>query len=194
MTGSERAAEAKYHRERLAYHEAGHAVVGLLYGWSIESIELLPAGGCVRFRRKPMDRSWPAPLKAYHRVRLLLYFRQAMAIGLAGPISEAEFVNRPHEAVIVQHEDLTDLLEFAAHATVRSLCARYDFPALTTLIDGTIHTVIRPAVWRRIEHLAEALMRAPCLTGHEVLALLSATGAKGKQLPLFDETMWPKVP
>ena len=156
-------AEAKLRKsQRVAHHEAGHAVAAMQSGVRLESVTIKPSdetngAAFVRRGRIPKDPR-----------RLLEIAKTDCFIRLAGPAAERRFSGR-WDWMGAGH-DLECVSGFAreiAGPDVREQAKFKDF-----FVRWAGHWVAIPEVWQTIEAVAEALLERETLTASEVKELL----------------------
>jgi hypothetical protein len=137
---------------RLAYHEAGHAVLGARFGAKLECAQISDAGGSMLFD------------EAFDALGLL----QVAIIHLAGLAAEGRACG--HAERDLAAEDLAKTREVVS----ASVNLDPDAPAvdehimrIEALTDSYVATL-----WPNIEQVAEALLRSGTLAGPELTRLL----------------------
>ena len=194
-------------RECIAYHEAGHVVVGVLLRWAIREVSIVPFGntlGHVRHPRSAVD-YWSAEEIASQRSRSEMSgtsplpgsslsqapssaglrrtrARIDIAVRLAGPLAERLFTGRwnVHCGAVdrFQVQDLASQLASDLSTT----------PNRIIVCEGLRSSRLLTANWCRVEAVAGALLQHDRLTGREVRAIVkgslpnSARGARSGNL------------
>ena len=181
---------ARLTRERTAYHEAGHAVVGVLLRWAIKEVSIVPAYGMlghVRHPRSAVD-YWSVEEIASRRSRSGMSDLASLvesplekpthsrlrrtracvdiAVRLAGVQAEKLFTGRWNERGA--GFDRFQVLDLARQlATDLSTT-----PNRIIVCEGVRASRLLTANWRCVEAVASALLEHDRLTGREVRAIV----------------------
>lgn len=140
-----------------AYHEAGHAVIGLLEGLRLEAVDVSGAAGGTRY--------------SFNSAGIDSLEGQAR-FALAGKVAEDIYrYDAPHVYTVDQIRSMAsndkDLLEYALEALDADVARTW------ALVDETVSLVRR--TWPAIEKLARALEHRKRMTGAEICELLDIT-------------------
>lgn len=182
-------------RERLAYHEAGHVVVGVMLRWAIRTVSIAPEGyltGYVRHPRTATDywsaediaRYGPLPplSEAASRIESVRYTERAtlrrrrarieIAVILAGRKAEMRFTGR------WQHWNGTSDC-FQTRDSALQLAAESSATADEIIEDeGLRADRLLAENWSSVEAVATALLGRSCLTGRQVRAIVKSSKQK----------------
>ena len=193
---------ANAHLAATAYHEAGHALAAFREGYFVEFAQisrLWPGSGLVRSAAQRMGRNPFFPSAgngaASSAWRISLNQRLAMTrVYLAGPLAEARYLAQPLRTLGA----VNDLMKCDRIASTlanmhEELCRRYvDLPRFCPYETIALerrrvrHWLGRPAIWRSITAIAEALRQRERLSGEEIvqLDLMARSPAHQPVLPL----------
>ena len=178
-------------RECIAYHEAGHVVVGVLLRWAIREVSIVPIGntlGYVRHPRSAVD-YWSAEEIQSQRSRSEISVtapvpgsspsqapssaglrrtraRIDIAVRLAGPLSERLFTGRWNiHCGAVDRFQVQDLASQLADDLATT-------PNRIIVCEGLRSSRLLRANWCRVQAVAGALLQHDRLTGREVRAIV----------------------
>ena len=190
-SGAARRVQLSCTRECIAYHEAGHVVVGVLLRWAIREVSIVPCAstlGHVRHPRSSVD-YWSAEEIASQRSRSEMSgtaplpgndsaqtpssaglrrtrARIDIAVRLAGPLAERLFTGRWNvycgNVDRFQVQDLASQLASDLSTT----------PNRIIVCEGLRSARLLRANWCRVEAVAGALLEHDRLTGREVRAIV----------------------
>jgi hypothetical protein len=156
--------------EATAFHEAGHTVVGIAVGLSVEFVDIIPnhPAGRTGHTRYHM----PAWIDAANLTPISrAYFEARVCATWGGPMAEERRTGFVH---------LPDRIE-RWHREPRFLCDTAlllsDTPGVFLQDTSDRADAILTAQWERVEVVAAALLDRTTLTGAEVAHLLSDQGA-----------------
>jgi hypothetical protein len=191
LSGSERIS-----KRLAAYHEAGHAVVGILHGWRILEAVVLheqPGNGHVRYEAVPLHAAVSlAPLPTYVAAQGLARTEGQVRMLLAGPLAEAKLLGTPLRCLGARQDLETCVALLAAlpdRIEVGPEDAEWAADPIGVLGERlrrqTRRLIGRPPVWRAIEVLADELLVCGRLEGDEVMQTVAwAFGPERQRLLL----------
>jgi len=167
-----------------AYHEAGHAVVGLLHGWRILRVTVVrdhPGNGRVLYNPRSVDSLAPAAgvstavasqaiIRAQGHIRMLL----------AGPLAEAKLLGTPLRSLGARRDldtvlCLLELLRANNEVTVVDPASAADpVGALGRRLRRQTRQLLgQRRVWHAVNTVAEALLSWETLEGDDVMETVS---------------------
>jgi hypothetical protein len=169
----------KRSKRTVAYHEAGHAVIGCVLGFRLKYVTVNEKGdnGTATF--------WSYKFKGSKAARRNLVERAIQGI-LAGPIAQVAFEGKAVSEG-AWAEDGANLSEFVlpligVSASVRSRNRRVRARALKAMKGEPAQALLKRLTlktsklvdlqWSRIEHVAADLLKHGALSGREVKALI----------------------
>jgi ATP-dependent Zn protease len=181
---------------KVAYHEAGHAVVGVLLRWAIRHVSIVPSGGTLGYIRHPrtlVDYWSPEEIASRislpsvdntkaankytpdHPARSRLRRTRAridIAVRLAGAKAEKRFAGRwNHRTAHFDRSQSRDIAE--------QLATELSISSQSILIDEGIRADhLLEENWRCVEAVAHALLAKSRLGGREVRAIVRAALSK----------------
>jgi hypothetical protein len=159
--------------EFTAYHEAGHAVVGIKFGRKVEAITIEREDnkwqGRVLFARMPHVDAWlkstpvPAPTP-----EILTFVENSVASLYAGPIAEAmRYKGRGKYVEATAINDLEKVKNLRTTFFKEEDADKFYKQAADRAADALVEE------WPRVKKLAEALLWHRTLTGEQVEAILT---------------------
>ena len=118
--------------ETVAYHEAGHAVMALKFRFQVTRIDLLPdsSSGYVSGIKYPNIQKLSVHSNAVQDITYLMHYMRFIHVLLAGPITEAEFRNKPYEKILHENRDFDNILEYLTSESFRDIADKYKFQDL----------------------------------------------------------------
>lgn len=148
----------------LAYHEAGHAVMGWCLGQRFRAISIVPSTGSQG--RVCFDDALKEDTCAIHEGTPMA---SAVMIYMAGPLA-AWSLERRFRAV----HSLADLTRAEQLIRRHTASTPIEQTCLTQLKEKTWNMLAKDECWRAVVSLAEALMRYKKLTGKTARAIIEA--------------------
>ena len=180
-----------------AYHEASHAILGMICGQKLKSVHVLSnSTGYCRFEKTRLDvpqLSSRALSEKKMPAELVIYWRNRYLIADAGQIGESEL--SPLSGHIPKDFAYSDELNKTScmpsredYWRVRRFYKRQFRPFKANLFRLCSEIIQTEAISDSITSLAEMLVRKPDLRGDEVMNLLMTNRInKTRQLDLFWE-------
>lgn len=167
--------------EATAFHEAGHAVLGLLLGSEIVEARVdhdCPENGFVQFREP-----WQRPPR--HWARYLTRTQCIAVLALAGPLAEAKLLRKPLRTLgaIGDLEAVLGLVRLPDEP--RGSVSPNANTFFRREIRRTRQILNQPAVWRAVTTIAHDLVTRGSLNGDAVAVTLQWAIGDERQLSLF---------
>ncbi len=137
---------------RTAYHEAGHAVIAILVGRSVNKVNIIPGGNRLGVCKMQKGRSKASP-DALEADLLIL---------LAGMAAEGRKCGRYNMQGASQ-----DIREAEKLALMRAGNANQAEKILRRALDKVHHLFDQPATWKATKAIADALLEHQSISGRE---------------------------
>jgi peptidase M41-like protein len=164
-------------QERIAHHEAGHAVASIVLGGTFRFVTIEPKPGALgEVRHRPWGKKFQPEVEVTSRIRTQV--ENAIKSSLAGTYAEKLFTGRwDHHGATVDYHQAYELAEFIAGSPDAVI------PYMSWMEVCTADLVCTSRHWATIQALAAELLRRTRLTYAEARQVVADAIDRHMRLP-----------